>query len=101
MAVIGILLLTLRRGRSERLRPIMYLVMGWLIVVAQPALGKLPGGALAWLTAGGLAYSIGAAIYVLDRPHVWPGKFHAHDLWHSLVLVGSTCHFMVMILYVA
>ncbi|HYO09213.1 MAG TPA: hemolysin III family protein [Tepidisphaeraceae bacterium] len=101
LAAVGILLVTLRPGRSERLRPLMYLVMGWLVALVPPAWAKLPAGAVAWLAAGGIAYSVGAAIYVFDRPHPWPGKFSAHDLWHTLVLVGSTCHFVLMVRYVA
>ena len=42
-----------------------------------------------------------AVIFITDRPHLWPGRFMAHDLWHSLVLIGSACHFMVMFDFVA
>ena len=101
LAAVGILIVTLSKSRRDRLRPMMYLAMGWLVVLAVPALTVLPAGAIAWLIAGGVAYSVGAVIYVLDRPHIIRGYFHAHDLWHTLVLVGSTCHFMVMLLYVA
>jgi hemolysin III len=76
--------------------------MGWLVLVALPPLfAAVPVAGLVWLLAGGFFYSVGAVIFVTDRPHLWVGRFHAHDLWHCLVLAGSACHFIVMARYVA
>jgi len=84
LAAIGIPLVVLGRGTSNLVRTILYLCMGWL-----------------GLLAGGIAYSVGAIIFVTNRPNLWPGRFHAHDLWHSLVLVGSACHFILILSFVA
>ena len=46
-------------------------------------------------------YSLGALVFVTDRPRLWPGRFAAHDLWHVMVIVGSACHFVVMLDFVA
>lgn len=79
-----------------------YIVMGWLaVVVMVPLLRVFPPGALAWLLAGGLAYSVGSVIFATDRPRLWPGIFEAHDLWHVLVLAGSACHFVMIYCFVA
>jgi hemolysin III len=76
--------------------------MGWLGVVAiSPLIAALPGWGLVWLVAGGLCYSVGAVIFACDRPHIWPGIFHAHDLWHLMVLGGSACHFLLVFNFVA
>jgi len=76
--------------------------MGWLAVIAiGPLTQHLPPAALFWLLMGGIAYSVGAVIFTFDRPHLWPGKFSAHDLWHSLVLTGSACHFVMMLWFIA
>jgi hemolysin III len=76
--------------------------MGWMSVPAIGyMLGHWPGYATAWLIAGGVTYTVGAIIFSLDRPHLVPGKFSAHDLWHVFVLGGSTCHFLLMVTYVA
>jgi hemolysin III len=102
LAAIGITLVTFGRGCSDWVRVGIYCAMGWLAVIAvSPLFAALPGGGLAWLLAGGVCYSVGAIIFATDRPHLWPGIFNAHDLWHLLVLGGSACHFFVMIRFVA
>jgi hemolysin III len=53
------------------------------------------------MVAGGLFYTVGTVIYASDRPHLWPGRFSAHDLWHVFVLAGSTAHYVLILLFVA
>lgn len=90
------------RGLSNWRRVFLYLLMGWLVVVAiEPLTHVLPVEGLLWLFGGGVIYSGGAIIFATNRPRLWPGKFTAHDLWHVLVMAGSACHFMVMIRFVA
>jgi len=102
LAIFGIIVVLATSGRPKKLTTPLYLIMGWLAVIAiGPLMHNLPMAALLWLLAGGAAYSIGAVIFTLDRPHLWPGKFSAHDLWHSLVLTGSTCHFVMMLWFIA
>ncbi len=102
MAAVGISVVVFGRGSSDWFRVAVYCVMGWLAVIAIiPLTAALPPSGLAWLVAGGLCYSIGAVIFAVDRPHLWPGVFHAHDLWHLLVLGGSACHFLVVFCFVA
>ncbi len=79
-----------------------YVAMGWAVVPALPALSRaVPGRGLAWLVAGGAAYSVGALVHALGRPSLRPGVFGAHELWHLFVLAGSACHFWAMLRYVA
>ncbi len=102
LAGIGVAAVLLGRPRSPALRTGLYLVMGWMALAVAPAIGAaLPPAAIAWLFAGGVVYSAGALVYVTRRPALWPGRFGSHDLWHSLVLAGSACHFIVMARYVA
>jgi hemolysin III len=76
--------------------------MGWLVVaVSGPVREALPPAGFAWLIAGGLAYSVGAVIFATDRPHLWPGRFSAHDLWHVFVMAGSACHAILVLSYIA
>ena len=84
------------------MRVTLYILMGWLAVLAWPVLqAVLPPVGRAWLVAGGVLYTGGCVIYATDRPHLWPGKFSAHDLWHLFVLAGSACHFVLMLGFVA
>ncbi len=71
----------------------LYVAMGWAALLAAPAfLAAVPAGALVWVLAGGVVYTIGALIFALDRPRLRPDVFGAHALWHLCVLVGSGCH---------
>lgn len=80
----------------------LYVVMGWLIVIAAgPLTRTLTGGGLAWLVAGGLVYTAGTVIFATGRPRLWPGVFSSHELWHLFVLGGSACHFVMMVRFVA
>lgn len=79
----------------------LYLLMGWLAVVASgPLIHALPAGGLAWLVAGGLFYSVGAVVFILERPNFYPGVLGHHELWHFLVLAGSISYFLTLFLYV-
>jgi hemolysin III len=79
-----------------------YLAMGYLALVALvPLAHAVSYGGLAWLIAGGLAYTIGAVIYARQRPDPFPGRFGHHEIWHLLVLAGSGCHFAFMFYHVA
>jgi hemolysin III len=80
----------------------LYIIMGWLAVIAfGPLMRTLTGAGLNWLVAGGIVYSVGAVICLTERPRLWPGAFGPHDLWHLFVLAGSACHFMMMFRFVA
>ncbi len=79
---------------------ILYLVMGWVAIVAiVPLFRTVPAGGMAWLAAGGLSYSIGAVIYATKKPDPFPGVFGFHEIWHIFVLAGTTCHFVSMYCY--
>jgi hemolysin III len=79
-----------------------YLGMGYMaLLAAAPLAQAVSAGGLAWLGAGGVAYTIGAVIFSRERPNPFPGVFGHHEIWHILVLVGSGCHFAFMLLHVA
>jgi len=102
LAVIGIVCSLVWKGFPDWARIGIYILMGWLIMVAiVPAIHVLGPAGLAWLFGGGAAYSIGTVVFAADRPHLWPGKFSAHDLWHIFVLAGSACHFVLMAVVIA
>ena len=74
-----------------------YLAMGWLCVVPiKPLLATMPTGAMVWLGAGGLFYSVGAVIYATKWPDPVPDVFGFHEVWHLFVMAGSACHWWMM-----
>jgi hemolysin III len=94
LAIGGIVLEAVSRGRLRRVQLLLYLVMGWGIVgAARPLLRELAPAGLVLLLAGGLAYTVGVVFFVWRRP------FH-HAVWHVFVLGGSICHFFAVLLYV-
>jgi hemolysin III len=102
LALCGVLLKYLWMEAPRWLSVALYLGMGWVAVVAAPALFRaLPPGGMAWVLAGGLVYSAGALIYGLRRPNPMPGVLGFHELWHLFVVAGSACHFWAVLRYIA
>jgi hemolysin III len=96
LAVLGIIL-ELSLKRSNRLIPlIIYLTMGWLIIVAiKPFIQALGMAGFGWVLLGGLAYTFGVIFYVYDE------KFqHFHGIWHLFVLAGSTFQYFAIFYYI-
>ncbi len=96
LALLGSLQEVKFKNSARILSVVIYVVMGWVGLVALVqllhALG-LPG--LAWLVAGGLFYTIGIIFYVIDTRLT-----HAHGIWHLFVITGSTAHYVAILRYV-
>ncbi len=79
-----------------------YVAMGWLGVIGiGEFLRLLPVGAIIWLAAGGLFFTVGAVVYVTQTMNFVPGVFGFHEVWHLFVIGGCFCHYMLILLYVA
>lgn len=75
----------------------LYLVMGWVIVIAaDPMLAEVPTAGLLWLLAGGLFYTLGVAFYATDSR-----LRYGHLIWHFFVLGGTVCHYFAVLWYAA
>ena len=97
LALLGILLKIILGTRYQGLSTCLYLAMGWLVVVAaQPMLNAVAIPGLLWLLAGGLAYTMGVAFFLIDRRVPY-----AHFGWHLFVVAGSFCHFVAVFWYAA
>ncbi|MEJ8845739.1 PAQR family membrane homeostasis protein TrhA [Variovorax rhizosphaerae] len=67
----------------------LYVAMGWMaLVAAAPLYERMAPAGLGWLVAGGLAYTAGAVVFLLDNK-----LRYAHFVWHLFVLAGTACHF--------
>jgi len=96
LAIAGTVLKVAMTGRLRILGPLIYLAMGWLIVVAyRPLAAALPSAGIGWLLTGGLVYSSGLIFYASTRLP------YNHAIWHGFVLVGSACHYFAVYFYVA
>lgn len=97
LATLGIII-DLIPSKGHRILPlIIYLLMGWLIVIIiDPLIEGLATAGFYWLIAGGMFYTFGVIFYVLDSQH----RF-SHGIWHLFVLAGSLSHFITVAGYVA
>lgn len=100
VAVLGIVLRSVWRQLPKSVTNTLYIVLGWMPVALVGSGVEVPIGALALMAAGGLVYSVGFVIFVLERPNPVPGVFGFHELWHLLVVVAAALHFLLMYLYV-
>jgi hemolysin III len=82
------------------LRSSLYLLLGWASVLLIPQVYEHCGmGALVLLAGGGLLYSIGAVVYVRQRPNPIPGVFGFHEVFHAFVVAAAVAHFAAIALY--
>ena len=96
LAVLGLVLDALPQRGARVLPLVIYLVMGWLIVLAiKPLLAVLPGAGFTWLLTGGLFYTSGVLFYALDHRYPW-----MHGVWHLFVLAGSISHYVAILVYI-
>lgn len=95
LAITGILLKVFFLGRLGIVSTMLYLLMGWIVVIAiKPVMDAVSLRGLLWLVAGGLAYSLGVIFYA------WHRLPYAHPIWHLFVLAGSVLHFFAIYFYV-
>ena len=96
LALVGIVLELLFRKRKRGLAITIYVLMGWLVVVALvPLMQRFPPWGTTGLLLGGLFYTAGIVFYVQD------GRVrHFHGIWHLFVLAGSISHFMTILVFV-
>lgn len=95
LAAAGIVMKATLGIRWERLSTVVYLLMGWIGVVAvKPLLERVSPPGVLWLLAGGLAYTAGVAFFVVDQR-----LRYAHAIWHLFVATGSVCHVIAVLRY--
>jgi hemolysin III len=74
-----------------------YVALGWVAIVSLPQMADRLGVApIVLFAAGGVIYSIGAAVYALRRPNPWPRMFGFHEIFHALVILAAVTHFVAI-----
>ena len=93
LAILGVILKSVHgTEQRKKLSMTLYLGMGWLILAAfRPLILHVPTPSLAWLLAGGIAYTGGVFFFVSKRSR------YTHFVWHLFVLFGTTCHFLAVL----
>jgi len=94
IAAAGVVLKSIGGVRYQKLSTILYLAMGWIIIIAvKPLYLNMPPWGLFWLLAGGLVYTAGVGFYAANRIR------YAHFIWHLFVIAGTACHFIAVLKY--
>lgn len=92
LAILGINLKIFALGKMKALSTLIYIMMGWMVLIAiNPLREKMETEFLAWMLAGGIFYTVGVVFYSLKKM-----PYH-HAVWHLFVLGGSICHFFGML----
>lgn len=100
-ALVGMILKLVWFSAPRWLSTFFYLLMGWIAVLAfAPMTRTLPAAGMFWLILGGVMYSIGGVIYGLKWPLRNSKYFGFHEIFHIFVLLGSLCHFFLILKYV-
>jgi len=97
-AVAGILLVIFVFDRTRVITGLMYIIMGWLAVLAHVELGQnLSQAQLVLLFSGGVLYTVGAGIYAAKKPNPWPRVFEHHEIWHTMETAAAGCHWTLVL----
>lgn len=100
LAVAGIIMTVVWFGAPRWLTTAVYLLMGWLVIIAfYPLIHSLPVGGITWLVVGGLLYTVGAVIYGFKWPRINSSWFGFHEIFHLFVIGGSLGHYWLMFRY--
>jgi len=95
-AALGIIFTAIDMDKFSRLSMVFYLGMGWCIIMAaKPALASVPLPGLLWILLGGVAYTIGAGMFVIGKT-----RRYMHSVFHIFVVLGSILQFFGILLYV-
>ena len=91
MALLGIVFKAYFTGKFKFLSTMMYVLMGWLIVIAaKPLAANMVGSGMLWLIIGGLFYTVGTFFYLNKKLP------YSHSIWHLFVLGGAAAHFVAV-----
>ena len=100
IASLGIVLRSALRQLPKYVTNTLYIALGWLTILLVGADGLPPVGALVLMAAGGLVYSAGYVVFVIEKPNPRPGVFGFHETWHLLVVVAALLHYLLLYFYV-
>ncbi len=94
LALVGVTFKAIKGMQCQRFSLGLYLLMGWLALIAiKPLWHRMPHWGLAWLAAGGVAYTLGVLFYKADHVR------YNHFVWHLFVITGTSCHYVAVLWY--
>ncbi|SEP38947.1 hemolysin III family protein [Nitrosovibrio sp. Nv6] len=95
LAIAGVALKVFGKRPHPVFSTSLYLLMGWLVLIAiEPLSTRMPAAGLSWLVAGGLSYTVGVVFFATDSR-----LLYGHLIWHLFVIAGTVCHFIAVLWY--
>lgn len=92
LALAGVVFKLFYTGRFRKLSTLIYVAMGWLVLVAiKPVMANLDAWTFGWLIAGGVFYTLGTFFYHRESIP------YAHAIWHLFCIAGSVCHYVAVL----
>lgn len=96
-ALVGVTLKIVRIDGFEMLGGTLYIVLGWMALLALPKmLHNLTVAQLALIFTGAITYTLGAVVLRLNKPNPSPRVFGYHEVWHTATIIAAACFYVVM-----
>lgn len=99
-AVLGVVIKLCWFSAPRWLQTVLYIAMGWAVLFDVSVFRDMSGVAVMLLALGGVSYTVGGIIYIIKRPNI-SEKWGFHELFHLFILLGSVCHYLMVLFYVA
>ena len=99
-AVLGVIIKLCWFSAPRWLQTVLYIAMGWAVLFDVSVFRDMSGMAVLLLAAGGVSYTVGGIIYIIKKPNI-SAKWGFHELFHLFILLGSVCHYLMVLFYVA
>lgn len=101
-AATGVCLKVFGFERTRKAAGALYIVLGWIAVLAAPwIVPRLGAAPISLIAVGGVLYTAGAVVLLRKRPDPNPYVFGYHEVWHTLVVAASLCHYTAILLALA
>lgn len=92
-ALLGVAIKLLAGPRLLRWSNVLYIVFGWVAIIALPVIvASLSPLELSLLVVGGVLYTVGALLFSCRRPRLQPLVFGYHEVWHSFTVLAAVAH---------
>ena len=100
ISVLGIVLRSVWTRVPKWVTNTLYITLGWIAALLAGVAASVPWPALVLMAVGGVLYTVGFSIYVVEKPNPVPGVFGFHEIWHVLVVLAALLHYLLIYFYV-
>jgi len=100
IAVLGIVIRSVWTRIPKWVTNTLYITLGWTAALLAGVAASVPLPALVLMAIGGVVYTVGFTIYVVEKPNPFPGVFGFHEIWHVLVVLAALLHYILIYFYV-